>query len=74
MTADQDIPQMDTRWISESGVIDVFILMGPSPADVFRQYARLTGATPLPPVSPLVDLIALIFSRICVVVHACCHC
>ena len=50
MTTGEEIPQIDTHWMSESGIIDVFILLGPSPADVFRQYARLTGTTPLPPV------------------------
>jgi mannosyl-oligosaccharide alpha-1,3-glucosidase len=47
---DADIPQIDTHWLSESGVIDVFIMLGPQPNDVFRQYGRLTGTTPLPPV------------------------
>ena len=42
-------PRTDTHWISESGVIDVFILLGPKPKDVSRQYAALTGTTPLPP-------------------------
>ncbi|XP_052767402.1 neutral alpha-glucosidase AB-like isoform X1 [Mya arenaria] len=44
-----EIPQTDTHWISESGVIDVFIMMGPSAYDVFYQYAQLTGTTNLPP-------------------------
>ena len=47
-----EIPQTDTHWFSESGIIDVFLMLGPRPADVFRQYAVLTGTTPLPPVSP----------------------
>lgn len=38
-----EIPQTDVRWISESGVIDAFILLGPRPQDVFAQYAALTG-------------------------------
>ncbi|KAI6046390.1 glycoside hydrolase family 31 protein, partial [Pisolithus marmoratus] len=38
----------ETHWISESGVLDVFLLPGPTPADVFAQYARLTGTAPLP--------------------------
>jgi len=46
-----EIPQVDTHWFSESGIIDVFLMLGPQPADVFRQYAALTGTTPLPPVS-----------------------
>ncbi|XP_060557069.1 neutral alpha-glucosidase AB-like isoform X2 [Ruditapes philippinarum] len=44
-----EIPQTDTRWISESGVIDVFVMLGPSAHDVFYQYAQLTGTTNLPP-------------------------
>uniref|UniRef100_A0A672PDP9 Neutral alpha-glucosidase AB-like n=1 Tax=Sinocyclocheilus grahami TaxID=75366 RepID=A0A672PDP9_SINGR len=38
-----EAPQTDVRWISESGIIDVFIMLGPKPADVFTQYASLTG-------------------------------
>ena len=49
--SEQDMPQIDTHWISESGIIDVFVLFGPKPRDVFRQYSNLTGPTPLPPVS-----------------------
>lgn len=37
--------------MSESGIVDVFFMMGPQPHDVFRQYAALTGTAPLPPVS-----------------------
>ncbi|XP_078720440.1 neutral alpha-glucosidase C-like [Lampetra fluviatilis] len=37
------------RWMSESGIIDVFVLPGPTPCDVFRQYAALTGTQALPP-------------------------
>lgn len=36
-------PQTDVRWISESGIIDAFILLGPTPKDFFTQYASLTG-------------------------------
>lgn len=38
----------ETHWISESGILDLFILPGPTPADIFAQYTRLTGTTPLP--------------------------
>lgn len=38
-----ETPQTDVRWMSESGIIDVFLLLGPSVFDVFRQYASLTG-------------------------------
>ncbi|XP_039616684.1 neutral alpha-glucosidase AB isoform X2 [Polypterus senegalus] len=45
----KEAPQTDVRWISESGIIDVFILLGPKPTDVFHQYASLTGTQALPP-------------------------
>ncbi|KAJ7033377.1 glycoside hydrolase family 31 protein [Mycena alexandri] len=38
-----------THWISESGILDVFLMPGPTPADIFAQYARLTGTPVLPP-------------------------
>ncbi|KAH8110571.1 alpha-glucosidase [Phellopilus nigrolimitatus] len=37
-----------THWVSESGVLDTFLLPGPTPAAVAAQYARLTGAPVLP--------------------------
>lgn len=40
---------IQTHWISESGIIDLFILPGPTPNALFSQYASLTGTTPLPP-------------------------
>lgn len=43
-----EIPQTDSHWFSESGVIDVFFMLGPSAKDVFYQYAQLTGTTNLP--------------------------
>ncbi|XP_013399270.1 neutral alpha-glucosidase AB isoform X2 [Lingula anatina] len=47
------IPQVDTHWFFESGIVDIFIMLGPGPADVFKQYAALTGTTPLPPMFAL---------------------
>ncbi|XP_032872363.1 neutral alpha-glucosidase AB-like isoform X2 [Amblyraja radiata] len=44
-----EIPQTDVRWMSESGIIDVFVMLGPSPFDVFKQYTSLTGTQALPP-------------------------
>ncbi|KAK3093332.1 hypothetical protein FSP39_014183 [Pinctada imbricata] len=44
-----DMPQTDTHWFSEAGVIDIFIVMGPTPNDVFQQYTKLTGTQELPP-------------------------
>ncbi|XP_051957222.1 neutral alpha-glucosidase AB-like [Xyrauchen texanus] len=48
-----EAPQTDVRWISESGIIDVFIMLGPKPTDVFTQYASLTGTQSFPPLSTL---------------------
>ena len=35
--------QVSTHWMSESGIIDLFVMAGPKPMDVFRQYAVITG-------------------------------
>ncbi|XP_057213829.1 neutral alpha-glucosidase AB isoform X2 [Triplophysa rosa] len=48
-----EAPQTDVRWMSESGIIDVFIMLGPKPTDVFTQYASLTGTQSFPPLSAL---------------------
>uniref|UniRef100_A0A8B9REY1 Glucosidase, alpha; neutral AB n=1 Tax=Astyanax mexicanus TaxID=7994 RepID=A0A8B9REY1_ASTMX len=48
-----ETPQTDVRWISESGIIDVFIMLGPKPSDVFTQYASLTGTQSFPPLTGL---------------------
>jgi hypothetical protein len=37
-----------TQWVAESGAADLFVLPGPTPADVARQYAELTGPTAMP--------------------------
>jgi mannosyl-oligosaccharide alpha-1,3-glucosidase len=42
-----------THWISESGIIDVFLLPGSTPTDLYRQYAKITGTMPLPPMFSL---------------------
>lgn len=39
-----------TRWISEAGIVDLMLLPGPRPKQVFFQYASLTGSQALPPV------------------------
>jgi alpha 1,3-glucosidase len=38
----------NTHWVSESGIIDIFLLPGPTPEDIFSQYARLTGTAVIP--------------------------
>jgi mannosyl-oligosaccharide alpha-1,3-glucosidase len=42
-----------TYWMSESGIVDLFILTGPTPRDIYRQYMQLTGPTKLPPMFSL---------------------
>ncbi|KAF9737126.1 hypothetical protein PMIN06_001887 [Paraphaeosphaeria minitans] len=37
-----------THWISESGQLDVFVFLGPTPQDLTRQYGELTGYTAMP--------------------------
>ncbi|XP_042194141.1 neutral alpha-glucosidase C isoform X1 [Callorhinchus milii] len=46
-------PGTDARWMSESGVIDVYMLLGPTAGEVCAQYARLTGFPMLPPLFAL---------------------
>jgi len=36
------------QWIAESGVLDLFLLAGPSPAAVAKQLASVAGATAMP--------------------------
>ena len=43
-----------THWMSESGVLDLFLLSGGSnPASLYQQYALLTGTAPTPPIFSL---------------------
>ncbi|TBU52165.1 glycosyl hydrolases family 31-domain-containing protein [Dichomitus squalens] len=37
-----------SHWISETGILDVFIIPGLTPAGIFAQYTRLTGTPALP--------------------------
>jgi alpha 1,3-glucosidase len=41
-------PTTKTHWISESGVIDVFVFLGPTTQDVLQSYGELTGFTAMP--------------------------
>jgi len=41
--------QVDTHWMFESGILDAFVMLGPGPKDLARQYTSLTGTTPTPP-------------------------
>lgn len=42
-----------TKWMAESGAIDVFILPGGTPDAVLKQYTALTGTTSMPPLFSL---------------------
>ncbi|DBA94742.1 TPA: hypothetical protein ACH3X1_002291 [Trebouxia sp. C0004] len=44
----QEGDSTSTNWVAESGVLDLFLLLGPTPRQVSAQYARLTGTTALP--------------------------
>jgi len=37
-----------THWISENGLMDIFVFLGPSPQDVIKSYTDLTGTTAMP--------------------------
>jgi alpha 1,3-glucosidase len=39
----------DTHWVSESGIVDLMFVPGPTPEEMYEQYAALTGGTALPP-------------------------
>ncbi|OMJ30340.1 Neutral alpha-glucosidase AB, partial [Smittium culicis] len=43
-----DKTNMNSHWMSESGVMDAFLIPGPTSKDVFSQYASLVGTTDLP--------------------------
>lgn len=37
-----------THWISESGLLDVFVFLGPTPKDITKAYGELAGTTMMP--------------------------
>ncbi|CAH8849245.1 unnamed protein product [Trichobilharzia szidati] len=41
--------RVETRWISESGLVDLYVFMGHVPSEVMSAYAYLVGTTKLPP-------------------------
>jgi alpha 1,3-glucosidase len=50
---ENDVVESRTHFMSESGVIDLFLMPGPDPHALYEQYARLTGRMPLPPMFSL---------------------
>lgn len=49
LVSGQDSKARMTHWISETGVIDVWFLTGPTISDVVGQNAQLSGTHPMPP-------------------------
>lgn len=37
-----------THWMSESGLLDIFVMLGPTPQDLSKSYGELTGYTAMP--------------------------
>lgn len=37
-----------THWMAESGILDLFVFLGPTPSDIFNSYTTLTGRAALP--------------------------
>ncbi|KAK6514028.1 hypothetical protein TWF506_008455 [Arthrobotrys conoides] len=38
-----------THWVSESGQLDVWVFLGPTPQTIYKAYGELTGFTKMPP-------------------------
>ncbi|KAG2062757.1 hypothetical protein BDR04DRAFT_1164690 [Suillus decipiens] len=53
---------MQMHWISKSGILDIFLLPGPMPTDVFIQYAHLQALHPSQPTGHL-DIISKRFDE-----------
>lgn len=37
-----------TQWISEAGIMDLFVFMGSNPSDILKDYTALVGRTAMP--------------------------
>lgn len=48
-----DEEPLTAHFMSESGIVDTFILLGETPENTFKQYTNLTGTAPLPQHSAL---------------------
>lgn len=53
MVSGSDKEPLAAHFMSESGIVDAFILLGESPQNTFKQYTDLTGVAPLPPTAAL---------------------
>lgn len=63
-----EVPQTDVHFMSESGLIDIFLMLGPTPSDLFRQNAALTGVYPLPPVRSFLRSFRILSSIIIILI------
>eukprot|EP00931_Biecheleriopsis_adriatica_P112999 TRINITY_DN8790_c0_g2_i1.p1 TRINITY_DN8790_c0_g2~~TRINITY_DN8790_c0_g2_i1.p1 ORF type:complete len:970 (+),score=180.46 TRINITY_DN8790_c0_g2_i1:390-2912(+) len=50
---EKDVEDSQTWWLFETGVLDIFSFVGPSPEAVLRQYHAVTGWPRLPPLAAL---------------------
>lgn len=48
MVSGSDKEPLAAHFMSESGIVDVFVLLGETPLNTFKQYTDLTGTAPLP--------------------------
>lgn len=48
MVSGSDKEPLAAHFMSESGIVDTFILLGGTPLETFKQYTDLTGTAPLP--------------------------
>lgn len=49
MVSGSDKEPLAAHFMSESGIVDTFILLGETPLNTMKQYTDLTGTAPLPP-------------------------
>ena len=45
--------EVESSWVSETGIIDFLVFVGPSPSKVLEQFHLVTGLAPLPPIAML---------------------
>ncbi|OAD68408.1 glucosidase II catalytic ROT2/GLS2 [Phycomyces blakesleeanus NRRL 1555(-)] len=44
----EDTKSTQTHWMTEAGVLDLFVFLGPSTKDILRQYHAITGTPSMP--------------------------
>ncbi|KAF2893060.1 hypothetical protein ILUMI_13106 [Ignelater luminosus] len=48
VSGQQTETHVNAHFMSESGIVDLFVFLGPTPQKAVQQYAKLTGSAPLP--------------------------